>query len=152
MKRGPDLNASNRRGSNDPSAAKAAAIAAAVAAEPSFGPPDGVTRIALLECNYDEFHLPPDLAILQLDIVSFFMLPDSASSPTHALASVGASSPTAADQSRLSSSPRRTGSLSCAQSVPPAATFGRLNPVKVDNRPPDPLCVVESNLTLAPSK
>jgi len=35
------------------------------------------TRLALLDCNYEEFHLPPDLAILQLDIVSFFMLPSA---------------------------------------------------------------------------
>eukprot|EP00038_Savillea_parva_P009469 m.183721 g.183721 ORF g.183721 m.183721 type:complete len:1306 (+) comp15926_c0_seq1:168-4085(+) len=146
---------------------KAAAIAAAVDAEPTFGAPDGVTRIALLQCNYEEFRLPEDLPILQLDIVSFFMLPEAATSPTvgatdanSPAAPTDASTSTTSSDTTTATGPRgtsslgsdgqsgsklanRASSLSGAKNVPPAATFGRLNPVKMNLNLPAVLNLAE---------
>jgi hypothetical protein len=66
-----------KRGSVDPPPATSGANSTGGGSGTTGDGSGAATRLALLDCNYEEFHLPPDLAILQLDIVSFFMLPSA---------------------------------------------------------------------------
>lgn len=74
--RGSDSSIGSRRLSQE-----AALLEQQLASEPSAA--DDKTLVELLQSNYAEYHLPRDLALVQLDMVSYFVVDSAILSPGH---------------------------------------------------------------------
>eukprot|EP00041_Stephanoeca_diplocostata_P037232 m.1398071 g.1398071 ORF g.1398071 m.1398071 type:complete len:1364 (-) comp24999_c0_seq15:3967-8058(-) len=132
-----------RKRSEAPMSAVAAAMEDSFGGSLSSGVDDEQELTPLLDSNYEDYHLPADIPLVQLDIISYFALPEARSASAVDVRSPTGRAPVHSRHGSASSLGPTPSSTETTIDIPPGAIYARINPVKITLNLPAVLHLME---------